>query len=115
MKRILYFSLLLIMSLSLGSCKKYLSLDPPSDLSGNNFWQTKADVEQYTNGLYELFRQAVFRNDMQAPPGNDEFPFFAWGGDMRGAPIRANRDGSIAFRGEYVDNLAFNNTMAVFS
>ncbi|MGN6402111.1 MAG: RagB/SusD family nutrient uptake outer membrane protein [Flavisolibacter sp.] len=115
MKRILYFSLLLIMSLSLGSCKKYLSLDPPSDLSGNNFWQTKADVEQYTNGLYELFRQAVFRNDMQAPPGNDEFPFFAWGGDMRGAPIRANRDGSIAFRGEYVDNLAFNNIRAVLN
>jgi hypothetical protein len=115
MKRILYFILPGIMVLSLGSCKKYLSLDPPSDLSGNNFWQTKADVEQYTNGLYELFRQAVFRSNMQAPPGNDEFPFFAWGGDMRGAPIRANHDGSVAFRGEYVDNLANNNIRAVLN
>lgn len=115
MKRILYFSLLLILGFHLSSCKKYLSLDPPSDLSGNNFWQTKADVEQYTNGLYELFRKAVFRNNMKAGPGVDEFPFFAWGGDMRGAPVRANRDGSIAFRGEYVDNLANNNIRAVLN
>lgn len=77
----------LLLLVSMAGCKKYLNLDPPSDLSGNNFWQSKKDVEQYTNGLYQLFRQAVFRSNMKAPPGNDEFPFFAYSGDMRGAPF----------------------------
>lgn len=115
MKRLLIFFFLIGLITGSGGCKKYLSLDPPSDLSGNNYWQTETDVEKYTNGLYELFREAVFRQNMQAPPGNDEFPFFAWGGDMRGAPMHANRDGSIAFRGEYVDNLANNNLIATIN
>ena len=88
MKKILFLSVCSFLIISFGSCKKFLSLDPPNDLSGNNFWKSKQDVEQYTNGLYDLFRQATFRSNMKAPPGNDEFPFFVYTGDFRGAPIR---------------------------
>ncbi|MBS1495414.1 MAG: RagB/SusD family nutrient uptake outer membrane protein [Bacteroidetes bacterium] len=111
MKRIIYLTFLIATTLGLNSCKKFLNVNPPSDLSGNNYWQTKADVENFTNGLYQLFRQATFRMDMTAPPGNDEFPFFAWGGDMRGAPVRAN-SGSFLFR-DYINFLAANNIPTV--
>ncbi|HOZ98457.1 MAG TPA: RagB/SusD family nutrient uptake outer membrane protein [Niabella sp.] len=89
MKRIIYIVLLISMILPMG-CKKFLSVDPPSSLSGNNFWRNKNDVEGYVNGLYSLFRSAVFRSNMTASPGNDEFPYFAWSGDLRGAPIQKN-------------------------
>ena len=87
MKKILIIGIVAFLTLPFAGCKKYLNIDPPNDLSGNNFWQTKEDVEQYTNGLYQLFRQAVFRSNMRAAPGNDEFPFFVYTGDLRGAPF----------------------------
>ncbi|WP_447640638.1 MULTISPECIES: RagB/SusD family nutrient uptake outer membrane protein [Chitinophagaceae] len=90
MRRYLTIGVIIVLAFSNAGCKKFLSVNPPSDLSGNNFWRNKADVERYTNGLYELFREAVFRKDMTAPPGDDEFPFFAWSGDMRGAPVVQN-------------------------
>jgi hypothetical protein len=110
MKRIIYFTFLLILSVAAGSCKKFLRLDPPTDLSGNNYWQTKADVENFTNGLYELFREAVFRKDMTASPGVDEFPFFAWGADMRGAPVLANSGG---VKRDYITYLSNNDITTV--
>lgn len=87
MKKIVYIILAGWLLLGNFGCKKFLSLNPPSDLSGNNFWRNKSDVERYTNGLYELFRQAVFRPDMTAPSGTGEFPFLCWTGDLRGAPL----------------------------
>lgn len=87
MKHTLLIGWIALLAFAGMGCKKYLNLDPPNDLSGNNFWQSKQDVEQYTNGLYQLFRQAVFRSNMKAAPGNDEFPFFVYSGDLRGAPI----------------------------
>lgn len=107
MKRYLYIVLLLILVVPTG-CKKFLSLDPPSNLSGNNFWRNKDDVEGFTNGLYSLFRSAVFRSNMTAFPGNDEFPFFAWSGDMRGAPIQKNPD---AYSGRTYFSLLSNNNI----
>ncbi|MFT3903629.1 MAG: RagB/SusD family nutrient uptake outer membrane protein [Niabella sp.] len=89
MKRLVYIVLLFSLMLPMG-CQKFLSVDPPSNLSGNNFWRNKDDVEGFVNGLYSLFRAAVFRSDMTKGPGDDEFPFFAWSGDMRGAPIKRN-------------------------
>ncbi|HTG55255.1 MAG TPA: RagB/SusD family nutrient uptake outer membrane protein, partial [Niabella sp.] len=107
MKRFIYVITLFLIVTVLGGCKKFLSLDPPSNLSGNNFWRNKDDVEGYINGLYSLFRSAVFRADMTAPPGTDEFPFFAWSGDMRGAPIQRNP--STGSNRTYFDLLANNN------
>lgn len=111
MKRIISIAFMTLVLVAGSGCKKYLNVDPPSDLSGNNFWQTKADVEQYTNGLYELFRQAVYRDNMKAPAGSGEFPFFAFGGDMRGAPMRH-------YSGQnrvYVSDLASNNIRTLLS
>lgn len=112
MKRVLIIAAIIISGVT--GCKKYLSLDPPGALSGNNFWKTWNDVEQYTNGLYELFRQSVFRGNMRAEPGNDEFPFFAWSGDMRGAPIRQTSE-SYFGRTSYINPLAGNNIKSIMS
>lgn len=105
MKKVIYIFTISVILFTTQGCKKFLSLDPPSDLSGNNFWRNKSDAERYTNGLYELFRKAVFRQNMYAPPGNDEFPFLAWSGDMRGAPVRANPE----YNRTYIDFLARND------
>lgn len=110
MKRIVYITFLIAVITGVNGCKKFLNVNPPSDLSGNNFWRTKSDVEQFTNGLYRLFRTAVFREDMTAPPGTGEFPFFAWSGDMRGAPIVANSEQ--VTRRDYVTYMATNNLKA---
>lgn len=56
------------------SCKKFLNIVPTDALSGNNFWQTRNDVETYTNGLYAKFKNKVSGG------------FIALG-DMRSAPI----------------------------
>ncbi len=112
MKKILFLSVFTIMIITFGSCKKFLSLDPPNDLSGNNFWKSKQDVEQFTNGLYGLFRQATFRSNMKAAPGNDEFPFFTYTGDFRGAPIRAS---SFAGWRTYFNQLTNNNIRGIMT
>ena len=112
MKKFIIIVVCSLLILSLGSCKKFLSLDPPNDLSGNNFWKSKQDVEQFTNGLYGLFRQAVFRSNMRAAPGNDEFPFFVYTGDFRGAPIRPS---DFADWRTYFLNLANNNIRAIMT
>ncbi len=79
MKKTLIHTIRIITLLFAGTgCKKFLNLDPLSNLSGNNFWQTEADVDNYTNGLFELYRAATFRSNMKAGGGTDEFPFFAF-------------------------------------
>lgn len=110
MKHIIKIGFLILLLTGVTGCKRYLNLDPPSDLSGNNFWKTKADVEQFTNGMYELFRQAVYRLDMKAPSGTGEFPFFAFGGDMRGAPVKQAPNSRI-----YITDLANNNIRTILS
>ncbi|WP_276482899.1 RagB/SusD family nutrient uptake outer membrane protein [Paraflavitalea pollutisoli] len=88
MKKTLIYSLTILTLLTTGTgCKKFLALDPLSNLSGNNFWKTEADVDNYTNGLFELYRAATFRSNMKAEGGTDEFPLFAFSGDMRFAPV----------------------------
>lgn len=110
MKRFIYISLLTLVLTGTVSCKKYLSLDPPSDLSGNNFWKTKQDVEAFTNGMYELIRKAVTRGDLTQPAGEDEFPFFIFSGDFRGAPIGY---GSTIWGRTYILDMANNNLRAL--
>jgi starch-binding outer membrane protein, SusD/RagB family len=105
MIRLIYF-VGVVLLLTGSSCKKYLSLDPPNDLSGNNFWQTKGDIEAFTNGTYELLRKAVTRGDLTQPAGNDEFPFFIFSGDFRGAPVQY---GAAGWGRTYILDLANNN------
>ena len=100
MKRVVYISILVMLLTGSSSCKKYLSLDPPNDLSGNNFCKTKADVENFTNGMYELFRKSMSRPNMKAPPSvssANEFAFLPFSGDLRGAPIYENPVGFVRY------------------
>ncbi len=92
-------------------CKKFLALDPLSNLSGNNFWRNKEDADAFTNGNYELLRKAVTRNDLTLPSGYDEFPFFILGGDFRGAPIIRNT----AWDRVYLDHIKGNDLRRFFA
>jgi len=107
MKRIVYIIFLLSAGISFSGCKKYLNVDPPSDLSGNNFWKTRDDVENFTNGMYELLRKSVTREDMKAGAGNDEFPFFPFGGDLRGGMAKENTE--LGWGRQYIADLANND------
>jgi len=112
MKRLVYILVTVVMLAAGSGCKKYLSLDPPNDLSGNNFWKNKADIEAYTNGMYELLRKAVTRGNLTQPAGVDEFPFFIFSGDFRGAPVKY---GSTAWGRTYILDLAANNLRSLFN
>ena len=43
----------------LGSCKKFLNVEPIDALSGNNYWKNKDDAETFTREIYRLFRLGV--------------------------------------------------------
>ncbi|MCD2424660.1 RagB/SusD family nutrient uptake outer membrane protein [Niabella pedocola] len=109
MKHVFKSLIIIALLTSFSGCKKFLNVDPPSDLSGNNFWRNKGDVERFVNGLYELFREAVYRPDMTAGAGDGEFPFFTWSGDMRGAPVLANSPSNR----RYITELSNNNLNTV--
>ena len=90
-KHIIY--LLSILTLLLGSCgKDFLNVTPKDDLSGNNYWQSEQDVEQFLIGVYSAFRDATMTR-----------MFFPATGDLRSAPI--NR--TSATSGEGRDYLTF--------
>jgi starch-binding outer membrane protein, SusD/RagB family len=110
MKRIV--SILVVTTLLLfgSGCKKFLSLDPPNALSGNNFWKTRNDVENFTNGMYELLRKSVARLDMKADAGAFNFPFFAFSGDLRGGMAKETATG---WGRSYIANLSNNNIKAL--
>lgn len=59
MKKYTYLLILVVIATTIMSCKKFLNIVPVDNLSGNNFWQTKTDVEGFTNGLYGSFRAKV--------------------------------------------------------
>ncbi|WP_443938700.1 RagB/SusD family nutrient uptake outer membrane protein [Pedobacter sp. MW01-1-1] len=54
-----YLLLALLVLFITPGCKKFLNVEPIDALSGNNFWQTKADVEGFTNGIYSRLRNKI--------------------------------------------------------
>ncbi|WP_083927713.1 RagB/SusD family nutrient uptake outer membrane protein [Niabella aurantiaca] len=60
--RAIIFSLLISVLCMNLSCKKFLNVSPVGAMSGNNFWKTKQDVEQYANGIYTLLRSYTCGN-----------------------------------------------------
>lgn len=70
--------MLLVTLMTLGSCNKFLNVEPLDSLSGNNFWKTKEDVETFTRDIYRLFREGV---------GTTK-PLILMA-DMRTAPVKA--------------------------
>ncbi|QPH38877.1 RagB/SusD family nutrient uptake outer membrane protein [Pedobacter endophyticus] len=55
------YTIILFAALTLSGmgCKKFLNIVPNDALSGNNFWQTRNDVETFTNGLYASLRRKI--------------------------------------------------------
>lgn len=47
-------------------CQKFLNVDALDSLSGNNFWASEQDVEDYTIGIYAQMRKALLTNYLVA-------------------------------------------------
>jgi len=65
-----------------GGCKKFLNVDPISALSGNNFWKTQSDFDNYMAGIYNQFRTMTMMDY-----GGTYTQFFPAIGDFRCAPF----------------------------
>src|SRR5699024_9301512 len=80
MKRL--FIILLTVSLfsGLNGCKDFLNVTPITKQSGNNYWNTQQDVEQFTRGLYSQLRDKVAIGS-----------YFITVGDLRCSPWVQNR------------------------
>lgn len=88
MKRIVIY-IITGASLLIASCgKEFLTVRPIEDLTGNNYWQTKNDVDMFVQGLYGNFRNATM-----------DHAFFPSTGDFRCAPIvrTSGSNGASAF------------------
>lgn len=85
-------------SVSLTSCKKFLNVTPIDNLSGNNYWQTRSDVEAFTAGIYNQFRENTL-----------ESPYFATTGDLRCSPAMETP----GLGRPYITNIATNNLRAL--
>jgi hypothetical protein len=82
MKRYIYaFICLLLSALAFTSCKKFLNVTPIDNLSGNNYWQNKKDVEAFTAGIYNQFRENTLSS-----------AYFATTGDLRCSPAIETKD-----------------------
>ena len=82
MKKTYFHILLILLITSLGSCKKWLDLKPQDGIVGDEFWNTKEQVEAAVTGVY---------TSLQA---NTEL-FFIWGearADMVMPGFRASQD-----------------------
>jgi len=90
----------------MSSCgKDFLTVRPIEDLTGNNYWETKNDVEMFVRGLYSKFRHATMNH-----------AFFPSTGDFRCAPI--NRTAGSNGAGYFMEHLSYlkqNNLDGLFS
>ncbi len=88
-----------IASIGIG-CKKFLNVQSVSALSGNTFFKTTNDFEQYMSGIYNQFRQYTM----------DNCAFFIATGDFRCAPITTQSYASV-----YLTNLTRNDLIDVLN
>jgi len=76
MKRLIYTLLMAILGMAtFTGCKKFLNVTPIDNLSGNNYWQTQKDVEAFTAGIYNQFRENTLSS-----------AYFPTTGDLRCSP-----------------------------
>lgn len=97
MKRLSYIILLLALAIGIPNtgCKKFLNVEPLNKLSGNNFWRTEQDAENFAIDVNRLFRNATMSSAIFAV------------GDQRSAPVRAY-SGAFPYRWDF-DYLPTNN------
>lgn len=76
MKKFIIYSLILAASFSLPACKKFLDIQPLDKLSGNNFFQSKEDVEA---NIYDLSRIVFGKfNETHFIGATGEYPIPLW-------------------------------------
>lgn len=82
MKRFIFALLVLTTgSIIMTGCKKFLNVVPVDNLSGNNYWQNQRDVEAFTTGIYNQFRENTLSS-----------AYFPTAGDLRCSPVHPTRD-----------------------
>lgn len=96
-KKLAYILAVTALVLSTSSCEKFLNVTPIDALSGNNFWETKKDVEGYTNGIYLRLKSKI---------GNTAL--------LPSLEIRGNWIGTTSGPATY-PNLVFNNLRGIIS
>lgn len=50
-----------VLGLAMSACENQLEIDPISDISNANYWQSSSDAEGYLTGTYDNFRSVVDR------------------------------------------------------
>lgn len=108
MKRYNRFFCIIVISLSLflgTGCNKFLNVDPISALSGNNFWKTDDDFDNYMAGIYNQFRTMT----MMDYDGYTQF--FPAIGDFRCAPF----SGVNSSNRNYINQLANNDLLGAIN
>ncbi|GHE23387.1 RagB/SusD family nutrient uptake outer membrane protein [Sphingobacterium griseoflavum] len=104
MKKKLVYPLLTCLSLFVGSCgRNFLDINQVDRLTGNNYWTSRRDVEQFVGGIYSTLRQATMQNI-----------FFPATGDFRCAPIMRTSSSSDPGR-DYLTLLRTNNINGIFA
>jgi hypothetical protein len=89
MKRILLYSLIVLLPGSMVSCNKWLDLKPQDGITGDEFWKTKEQVDAAVTGIYASMLGST-NNDRALP----EY-FFLWGearADMVSPGFRATQE-----------------------
>src|SRR5687768_10445773 len=74
MKRIFSITILLAVVLGTTSCKKWLDLKPQDGIVGDEFWQTKEQVEAGVIGIYSSLLTETSGNSIGPVEA-----FFLWG------------------------------------
>lgn len=59
MRKVIYTILAAVLLTGASGCKKFLNVTPIDALSGNNFWESRDDLESYMNGIYSKMRSKV--------------------------------------------------------
>lgn len=61
-RKIYYTAFIALLLLTGVGCKKFLNVTPQNALSGNNYWKTKNDVQNFMNGIYLQYRNCTMQN-----------------------------------------------------
>lgn len=104
MKKLIYSLLLVAFLCSATGCKKFLNVPSLNDLSGNDYWKTKVDVEAFVGGIYSKLRSATMNKAL----------FFPCTGDFRCAPVSLN-SGSDFWDNQYISPLRSNDLRTLIS
>ena len=113
LKRFIYLGAL---ALSLSACESQLEIDPISDISNANYWQSSSDVEGYLTGTYSNFRSLIDRVTYGEDRGDALQPG-SRGGVSRAHTQRLDNENGYDWKGIFTNlhhvNMIIKNTPAI--